>query len=406
MENNILFDRWKTPVGLQIKEALLFFLTHYKDTKEDFERIREISKPIHVPGDYMPLFLDYRGLIFENEYFEQTGPGYNFDYSIFKSTSFVEVGFSNGYLRKSRLEECTFQKCSFDAIAASHLECYNSAFENCDFYGSELDNSSFVNCFFHLCNFPGAQVDNADFTGAKFEQTLFGIRGKNVKLDAITFHGFWGIRETIELYFFRKAEIPFSKFEEIKLIECDFTEANLESSLFVNSSFTRVTFFHSNLSFCRFENCDCREVDFSTARMQGVEFINCQMEGAVLPASSTLKPELSLASLQLRGYHPSSFQPAPGYLSLPASTLYVWLPTDTIRVLSIERADVLVQTSKGTEVKLLQLPVKITSYASTLGLQVQGNWKVMHQEEVIHVTDGLLLEVPKEKVELMNAQHE
>jgi hypothetical protein len=26
----------------------------------------------------------------------------------------------------------------------------------------------------------------------------------------------------------------------------------------------------------------------------------------------------------------------------------------------------------------------------------------MHQEEVIHVTDGLLLEVPKEKVELMN----
>ncbi|MCU0431809.1 MAG: hypothetical protein MUF42_17760, partial [Cytophagaceae bacterium] len=78
--------------------------------------------------------------------------------------------------------------------------------------------------------------------------------------------------------------------------------------------------------------------------------------------SNTITIEYS----QIQSYHPTRFQPEPGYLSLPASTLYVWLSTDVIRVLSIERADVLVQTSKGTEVKLLQLPVKITSYASTL----------------------------------------
>lgn len=141
-------------------------------------------------------------------------------------------------------------------------------FKNCNFSGTNLNGSTFTDTIFEGCNFSLASLRNTSFrkvvfTGCKFTGVHFE--------DCNPFLLEWTFKEcNIELSAFCKLNLKGISFEACRLLETDFTAANLSGAVFRDTSLERCIFFNTVLE----------KTDLTTAQHYSIDPNKNNLRGA------------------------------------------------------------------------------------------------------------------------------
>ena len=147
--------------------------------------------------------------------------------------TFKNLDFSKQYLPKTSYENCVFTGCNF-----------------ADGY---LDNQNFMECTFVDCNLSNANISHTQFNAVVFNHCkMMGLRFEEANnfLMNFTFN-----HCVLQLSSFAGLSLKKTHFLDCKLIEVDFTKADLTQSIFAKCDLHRATF----------QDTILEKVDFTTA---------------------------------------------------------------------------------------------------------------------------------------------
>jgi fluoroquinolone resistance protein len=143
----------------------------------------------------------------------------------FIDQQFINSDFENISLIDQEFENCSFKNCNFSASILNGSTFTETVFEGCNFSLTKMKNSSFRKVSFRNCKIIGTHFDecNPFLLEMMFNQSI------------------------IELSSFCGLQLKGILFEDCKLIESDFTSANLSSAIFRQTNLERSIFFNTIL---------------------------------------------------------------------------------------------------------------------------------------------------------------
>ena len=172
---------------------------------------------------------------------------------VFTNKNFTEVS-----LQKGIYELCTFSGCNFNSTNLNDMRFIDCAINDCNLSLASINNTAFRNIKFTNCKLLGLNFESCNNLG-------FEVGFKNCILDHCSFY---------------KLRLKKTIFEETSLIEADFTETNLQDSVFNNCELNGTIFDRTNLERADFttsknfiidpENNKIKRAKFSLAGLAGL----------------------------------------------------------------------------------------------------------------------------------------
>lgn len=148
----------------------------------------------------------------------------------------------------------------------------------CPAFYANLEGATLTDSYISQYNWNGSRIADSIFTHAIINACIFdSCYGKNVTFrDAEIFHSK-----------FNYAMLNMSDLSYTEIVDCDFTDANLQGCLFIhktdvgkaghiiNCTFDRSNFSKSQFRGCVFVNCSFKNANFAGTTLMNVEFKNC-----------------------------------------------------------------------------------------------------------------------------------
>jgi len=168
------------------------------------------------------------------------------------------------------IEDQEFNKVDYTKIALQKGEYELCTFIGCNFSNSELSKIKFIECEFVGCNLSSANIFGTSFQEVKFEECkMLGIR-----FDLCDGFGL-AIEFTncqLDLSSFYQVKLTNSIFLDCKLIEVDFTEANLSKIKIDNCDLAGAVFERTNLEKANFSTAFNYSIDPEINKLKGASF--------------------------------------------------------------------------------------------------------------------------------------
>lgn len=173
-------------------------------------------------------------------------------------------------MKSNLVDSKTFEKCDYTTVPLGKGDYESCIFINCDFSGSDLSDIRFLETRFANCNFSMANLNNTILRDVRFMNCkMLGVHFKDCSnmMMAMEFEGC-----TLDLASFYKLKLKNTRFRDTKCSETDFSEADLNGSVFDNCDLDRASFGGTML-----EQADLRtsfnfNIDPEYTRIRGARF--------------------------------------------------------------------------------------------------------------------------------------
>ncbi len=168
------------------------------------------------------------------------------------------------------IEEQTFNKINFREEKLTKADYELCSFETCDFSNSDLSNIKFIECEFIDCNLSSSNTHDTAFQNVKFEDCkMLGLQ-----FDKCDSFGFEISLENCQLDHTSSYKMKLNNFKVVnsKLIDVDFTEANLSGVQFETCDLQNAIFERSNLEKCDFRTAFNYSIDPENNRIKAAKF--------------------------------------------------------------------------------------------------------------------------------------
>ena len=173
---------------------------------------------------------------------------------------------------KDFISDKSFKGLDYSLKRLQVAEYENCVFEGCDFSNGYLDNQNFMECRFVDCNLSNANIVNTQFNevlfdhckmmGLKFEESNDFLMDINFKHSILNLSSLAGL------------SLKKKHFLDCKMIEVDFTDANLTNTKFDNCDLDRAIFRNSILEGADFSSAYNFNIDPDTNTLKNAIFIS------------------------------------------------------------------------------------------------------------------------------------
>lgn len=164
-----------------------------------------------------------------------------------------------------------FQDEVFDGVSfLAQAEYENCSFRNLGFYefdfsGYQFSNCTFLNCDFSLSKWTKTALRKVLFSDCK----LIGSNFENLNPFGLDMEFVSSLLDHAVLY---KLDIPGTIFRNCRLVETDFTEANLSRSNFEDADLSGAVFDHTNLEKADFSRARYFHINPEKNKIKGARF--------------------------------------------------------------------------------------------------------------------------------------
>lgn len=168
-----------------------------------------------------------------------------------------------------------FQDRQFSPENPLPEDLFETSFSNCiikniDFSGREMQGSEWDSCEFFECNLSNPLIAESSFDSCEFTHCkLLGISFYECR--QLRFDFYFSECQLIQCNF-SELNMQKSRFLGCDIADCSFQEANLTGSSFEDSRFRECIFHHSKLQRCSFKNASGYCIDPSTNQVKGAKF--------------------------------------------------------------------------------------------------------------------------------------
>lgn len=183
--------------------------------------------------------------------------------------------FQQSDLERAVIIDCRFVDVDFSGVRFSDsTQLVRSRFINCTFDGAVAQGLRGAALFFRDCSF-----NDADFTGATFAYTVFeaGEQGRTRST---------GVR--LESASLTQSKIMQLELPDVNMTAANFTESNLDGSIFFNAQADASVFCETTMTGC----------DFKRAQLQKSYFRNCDLRDATFGEQPEDAADLTGANLR------------------------------------------------------------------------------------------------------------
>jgi uncharacterized protein YjbI with pentapeptide repeats len=163
-------------------------------------------------------------------------------------------------------------------------------FKHTDFSDQRFPEGDYEGCIFTSCKFPNSDLSGSNFGECRFVDcdlsmailkgvTLRDIHFENCKLLGVKFEA---CNELLFSVGFRQCQMDFAsffnrslqrtEFNDCRMLEVDFTEADLSEALFPQCDLSGAIFLHTNLEECDFRTAVNYQMDPEKNRMKKAKF--------------------------------------------------------------------------------------------------------------------------------------
>lgn len=151
------------------------------------------------------------------------------------------------------IDDRSFEGVDFRKAPLAKAEYDGCRFVHCNLAKADLSDMKFMDCVFTDCDLSLAELKNTTIIDARFEGCkMLGLRFDMCNEFALSF-SFDGC--TLDHATFFQAKIRNTHFKDCRMIECDFTAADLTAAVFDNC----------DLAGAKFDNTIVEKADFRTA---------------------------------------------------------------------------------------------------------------------------------------------
>jgi len=236
--------------------------------------------------------------------------------TIINPTTDYSTDFSGAQLRRSRVRDCSFRRCTLRSDSnPSSLSLRNASYINCDFGHknfSELNifGAYFSDCNFRYTNFDHTNLNNSSFVDCVLEDASFngarvkeaGIRELNLSRSKCTANA--DFSETIfKNIHITDADFSSSNFsdvnfkKDIKLVRVDFTKSDLTRADIRGANIRRSIFNKATLRETHFDRSRLTYADLSESFAQEATFIGTNLENALFSRADIRDADFTRARL-------------------------------------------------------------------------------------------------------------
>ncbi|MBT8296298.1 MAG: pentapeptide repeat-containing protein [Gramella sp.] len=153
----------------------------------------------------------------------------------------------------------------------------NCSFIGCNFSDGFLDNCQFLECRFESCNLSNANIAHTTFKEVQFiDCKMVGLLFERCNQILLSFSF---KRCTLDFSSFRGMSIPGTLFDDCKLRNIDFSEADLSRSHFTNSILDNSIFDASNLQETNFSLSHNIKLDPERNQLKNARFSQENVKG-------------------------------------------------------------------------------------------------------------------------------
>lgn len=147
----------------------------------------------------------------------------------------------------------TYEQCVFDMLSIKGKELQDSTFTNCSFEKCNLTGTKFNNTTFTSCNFSNADVSGCNFFSATFtECKLLGV----VLSRANSWVGVTFTACNFDYADMRGMDLSGMDLSKCSFFETDFSLANLEKTVFINSRVANIKLGHTKMNMTDFRGAE------------------------------------------------------------------------------------------------------------------------------------------------------
>lgn len=177
--------------------------------------------------------------------------------TLFEEEEFDGIDFKVAGFSKGKYDYCTFVSCALADLDISNTIFIECRFQDCDLSLSKILETSFRSCEFIDCKLLGLQFDQCN-------SFLFTATFERCRLNNSVFY---------------QVDCKALKFKACKLIEVDFTEADLCGVVLNDCDLEGAIFDQSNLSTTDFRNAHNYRLDPESNRIKKARFSSSGLTG-------------------------------------------------------------------------------------------------------------------------------
>lgn len=173
------------------------------------------------------------------------------------SKEFFQTRFEELRLDEDRIDGAIFEECAFARSSLESCSIVDCVFVSCTFADCNLSLTKLTNCRFNDVVFRRSKL-----TGVSWTKSASSAVGNTVHFEecALNYAVFTGYR--LRGWAFRRCS----------LVEADFSEADLDGTVFLGSDLDRAQFHHTNLSGAHLEGAYNYSINVETNRITGAYF--------------------------------------------------------------------------------------------------------------------------------------
>ena len=216
--------------------------------------------------------------------------GANLQSAQLEGVNLLDATLTYANLAKANLRGANLENCNFGA----------ANLQGADFTGANLKNAIFDKAHVSRANFSKAQMTACSFIGTK----LFEVNFSGATLDKSKFLGIKIDAEIDSAIFDQDFEMPEQKYEPIVLTGSLFTQAKINSAIFLACTGQSINFLEAQIEKTSFIDCQFHESDFSRAHLVSVNFVmasslqKSNFSNAVIQSCFLREIDLSFANFQ------------------------------------------------------------------------------------------------------------